>query len=59
MRNLVQYPITAEEVLDQLKWIPDDTDLIGSTGQYIRKKLVEYISNPENMAKILESMRVK
>lgn len=59
MRNLVQYPITAEEVIDTLKWIPGPNDDcgIGSLNPLIRHKLEQFLSRPEIMKQLLDSMR--
>lgn len=59
MRNLKAYPITSEEVLDILRWIPaDDKDVFGDPGPYIRQKLVEFLNRPEIMSELLKSMRI-
>jgi len=64
MRNIVQYPISADEVRDFIdaSWKPEGNveDLvIGGNDGYIKYWLQKYFEDPANMEKLLETMRVR
>ena len=63
MRFLIQDPITADEVLSELKEIQpgsygQDTP-IGGVGPMIRLEIHKFFEDKENMDKLLEQMRIK
>ncbi|MDE1830207.1 MAG: hypothetical protein KGI25_07775 [Thaumarchaeota archaeon] len=59
MRNLLQYPVTSEEIFDAINQIPYDPQLIGNMNGVLKRGLAEYFKNEERMAELLEQMRIK
>jgi len=62
MRWLLKYPITADEVNQQLAEIqihvgPDSP--CGDIGPMIRQGIQEFFQSEDNMAKLLEHLRIK
>jgi hypothetical protein len=63
MRNLVEYPVTAEEVLEVIQKLPMDNPPgttqfeIGGLNDMIRHYLIKFVSQPENMDKIVQRMK--
>lgn len=58
MRNIVEYPITAVEVIDTLENIESDPQIIGNLTPFIKQGLLKFFEDPENMNKILEQLKV-
>ncbi len=64
MRNITQYPITADEIMEVLEKIPEDNPpgtpgsamMIGGVNDMIRHYIIEHFENPENMAALLEEL---
>ncbi|BCO56044.1 hypothetical protein MINTM005_12880 [Mycobacterium intracellulare] len=64
MRNLSQYPITAEEVMEVVKKIPEvnppgtpgSAMRIGGLGDMIRRGIIEHFENPEHMSAVLAKL---
>ena len=57
-RWLARYPIKEEEVMSALDAIPR-ADAIGGLENFIKQGLITFFKDPENMAKILEHLRIK
>ena len=58
MRNLVEFPVTPEEVIDVLATMRriDPYDL--GVNNMIRHHIIEFFLKPENMEQLLKEMRV-
>lgn len=65
MRNTAQYPITADEIVAVLNKIPEvnppgidgSAMMIGGVDDMIRQGIIAYLTQPDNMARLLESYR--
>ena len=65
MRWLARYPITADEVLATLQRIPlinpPGTPIeqirLGNVEDMVRKGIIDFFAEPQNMAALLSSMR--
>lgn len=64
MRNLREYPVTEQEVLEVLAKIPQDNPpgatqiMVGGLNDMIRYEIIQFFLQPENMTKLLERMAV-
>lgn len=59
MRNLLQYPVTSEEIFDAIDQIPFDPMQCGSMNGMLKQGLKNYFQNEVRMAEILEQLRIK
>jgi len=61
MRNIKEYPITAQEVEEFIErsWKEQDPPLIGGNDGYIKFALKQYFQDSGNMQRLLDSMRIK
>ena len=65
MRNISQYPITADEVLRVLNKIPEVNPegtppsrlMIGGINDMIRRGIIAFLSQDDHMAELLDSFR--
>lgn len=59
MRNLLQYPITGDEVLREIEQIPWEPEQCGSLSGIIKQALANYFNNEERMNELLEQLRIR
>lgn len=57
MRNLIQYPITGDEVIKVVQSIPPQVNVIGGVAPVIKSELLKYLSRPEVMSDLLSHLR--
>lgn len=58
MRNLLAYPITANEILHEIEQIPFNPQMCGSLSGIIKQGLKTYFDNPDRMHELLEQLRI-
>lgn len=59
MRNIVQYPITGEEILDVINNIPTDEGIGSLTLMITRGLRLYFTNNPDRLAELVEQFRIK
>lgn len=59
MRNILQYPVTAEEIFGAIEDIPFEPRACGNMNGVLKQGLANYFKNEERMAELLEQLRIK
>lgn len=59
MRNLLEYPITGDEIINEIEQIEWDPMMCGSLTGIIKQGLLNYFKNADRMNELTEQLRIK
>lgn len=59
MRNLLQYPITGDEIIYEIEQIPFESMQCGSLIGIIKQGLLNYFKDVDRMNELTEQLRIK
>jgi hypothetical protein len=59
MRNLLEYPVTADEIFGAIEEIPFEPMMCGNMNGVLKRGLANYFKNEERMVELLEQLRIK